>query len=192
MVGFVGTSFKRACCIPRSAATRDPPAGHCWPVSPQGTLRHSFSFVSIGWVCVLCPSQVWSPQVTRCFMSSLSQVSCASHSSPQFWLLSFPGAPQEYHLRYAACLLWRVYLRLQHYWWMSTIQDFRKTWLAAGACSQFDGRRCLWSWDCSSPLPSCFGCHKADFLPLAGEGPVWSLLALLWYSFSPLFWELVR
>ena len=43
MVGLMVTSSKRAYCIPRSAAPRAPPPveGHCWPVPPQETLKHS-------------------------------------------------------------------------------------------------------------------------------------------------------
>ena len=48
--------------------------------------------------------------------------------------LSFPGAPQEHHLRCAAvCLLWGADLRLRPSWLMSTIQDSRKMWLATGS-----------------------------------------------------------
>ena len=42
--------------------------------------------------------------------------------------LSFPGAPQEHHLRCAAvCLLWGADLRLRPSWQMSAVQDPRKT-----------------------------------------------------------------
>ena len=61
-----------------------------------------------------------------------------------------------------------------------------------GACSQFGGRRHLWGWDCSSPLPSGSGCHKAASVPPGGEGLVHSWLALLWYSLNPLFCEQAR
>ena len=32
----------------------------------------------LGWACVLCPSQVWATQATRCLVSTLSQVGCMS------------------------------------------------------------------------------------------------------------------
>ena len=50
MVGLMATSFKRAYAIPRSAAPRAPaPAvGHCRPVPPQETLKHSSGSVSVG------------------------------------------------------------------------------------------------------------------------------------------------
>ena len=50
------------------------------------------------------------------------------------------------------------------------------------------GRRChLWGQVC--PLPSSSGCRLSASLPPAGDGPVLSLLALLWYSLKPLFCE---
>ena len=50
MVGLMATSSRRAYAIPRSAACRAPVpgAGHCWPISPQETLRHSSGSVSVG------------------------------------------------------------------------------------------------------------------------------------------------
>ena len=44
-----------------------------------------------------------------------------------------PSAPQEHLLRCPVCLLWRADLRLRPCWQMSTIQDLRKMWLAAGS-----------------------------------------------------------
>ena len=52
---------------------------------------------------------------------------------------------------------------------------------------QFGRGCCLWDQDC--PLPSGSGCHPPASLPLAGDGLVCSLLALLWYSLSSLFCE---
>ena len=50
MVGLMSTSSKRAYAIPRSTAPRAPApaAGHCWPVLPQKTRRHSSGSVSVG------------------------------------------------------------------------------------------------------------------------------------------------
>ena len=44
----------------------------------------------VGWVCVLCPSQVGAAQVTRCLASALSQLGHVSYSPPRSaaW---FPG-----------------------------------------------------------------------------------------------------
>ena len=63
--GLMVTSSKRAYAIPRSATPRSPApvAGHCWPVPPQETLKHSSGSVSVGSpgpdmhkVCVSSPS----------------------------------------------------------------------------------------------------------------------------------------
>ena len=78
MVGLMATSSKRAYAIPRSAAPRAPAAGCCWPVSSRETIRHSSGSVSVGWVCILCPSQVRPAQATRCLASTLSQAGRAS------------------------------------------------------------------------------------------------------------------
>ena len=50
LVGLMATSSKRAYAIPRSAAPRAPTpvAGHCWPVPPQETPKHSSGSVSVG------------------------------------------------------------------------------------------------------------------------------------------------
>ena len=98
MVGLMVTYSKRDYATSRSAAPRAPPPviGHCWPEPPQWTLSHSSGSVSVGWACILCPSQVWAAQPTRCLASALSQVGHAS-------------------------------------WRMSTLQDLRKMWLAAGS-----------------------------------------------------------
>ena len=50
MVGLMATSFQRAYATPRSVAPRAPApaAGHCWPVPPQETLKHSSLSVSVG------------------------------------------------------------------------------------------------------------------------------------------------
>ena len=57
MVGLMATSSKRAYAIPRSAAPRVPVAGYFLPVPPKETLRISSGSVSVGWACILCPSQ---------------------------------------------------------------------------------------------------------------------------------------
>ena len=50
MVGLMVTSSKRSYAIARSAAPRAPApaAGHCWPIPPQETLKHSSGSVSAG------------------------------------------------------------------------------------------------------------------------------------------------
>ena len=60
------------------------------------------------------------------------QVRCVL-SPPPSQPLSFLGVQWECHLRCALCLFWGADLWLQSSWWMSTIQDPRKTWLATGS-----------------------------------------------------------
>ena len=49
-------------------------------------LRFRFSVTPqrdrLGWACVLCPSQVWTAQATRCSVSGLSQLCGASYQLP--------------------------------------------------------------------------------------------------------------
>ena len=84
--------------------------------------------------------------------------------------LSFPGAPQEHHLRCAAvCLLWGADLRLRPSWPMSAIQDPRKMWLATGNLLSLVEDAGLWGRECSIPLPSGSGYCTCDSLPLVWE-----------------------
>ena len=48
--GLMATSSKKTFAIPRSAAPRAPApvVGHCWPVPPQETPKHSSVSVSVG------------------------------------------------------------------------------------------------------------------------------------------------
>ena len=72
---------------------------------------------------------------------------------------------------------------------MSTAQDPRKTWLAAGSLLT------VW-WKMPSlwlRLQQALAfCLKPASLPLGGQGPVCRGLALLWYSPNPLFCEWAR
>ena len=65
--------------------------------------------------------QVHIPQVGRCVLSP-----------PWSQPLGFLGAQWEHHLRWAVCLLWGADLWLQPSWWMSAVQDPRKSWLTTG------------------------------------------------------------
>ena len=56
---------------------------------------------------------------------------CILITSPS-WPLGVLGVPQKHRLRRAVCLLCRANLRLQSSWLLSSIQDLRKMWLAAG------------------------------------------------------------
>ena len=133
----------------------------------------------LGWACVLCPSQVRAAQVTRCLASALSQVVSVSYSPPRSQLLSFLGVEQACLLRWAMCLFWGADLWLQPSWWMSTIQNPKKCWLAMKpACSLAEGA----SLGPQLP-PSGSGCPR---LPVSSGGwAVRSQRALL----SPLFCE---
>ena len=85
----------------------------------------------LGWACVLCPPRsvwLWWPGAWWAHSPSWAESLITSPSQP----LGFPSAPQEHCLRCAVCLLWGAGLWLRPSWWMSTIQDPRKTWLATG------------------------------------------------------------
>ena len=84
----------------------------------------------LGWACVLCPSQVQAAQVTRCLASAHSPGGAVHLITSPVQMLSFLGAQWEHRLRCAVCLLWGADLWLRPSWWMSTVQDRRKTWLA--------------------------------------------------------------
>ena len=60
---------------------------------------------------------------------SVGPAFCVLPTSEQ---LRRPGAQCARHLRCAVCLLWGADLWLRSSWQMSTVQDPRKTWLAAG------------------------------------------------------------
>ena len=91
-------------------------------------------------------------------------------------------------LRCAAYLLWEADLRLRPSWQTSTVQDPRKTWLATGARSLLT---VWWRMPVSgAEMAPCLPPVACLPLPLAaGEGPVCSWLALLWYLCNPLFCE---
>ena len=98
---------------------------------------------------------------------------------PLSLLLGFLGVKLAHLLRCAVCLFWGADLWLRPAWWMSTIQNPKKSWLATKpACSLVDDA----SLGLQLPLlalaaPTC--------LSPAGDGLVRSWLALL----SPLFCE---
>ena len=94
--------------VPRSMPLRFRFSG-----TPQ---RHRLS-----WACVLCPSQLWAAQATRCLASTHSPGAVRLITS-QSQLLGFLGG--------VLCLFWGANLWLQLSWQMSTVQDPRKIWLA--------------------------------------------------------------
>ena len=87
----------------------------------------------LGWACNLCPSQVQGAQMPRCLVSTLSQLGWCILTPPWSQPLGFLGMQQECRLRCAMCLLWRADLWLRPSWWISNVQDPRKTWLATGS-----------------------------------------------------------
>ena len=103
------------CALPRSKPLR-----FRFLVTPQRC--------SLGQALVLCPSQVQAAQATRCLASalSLSVVRLIASPVPAF---RFPGSPVSGVL----CVSSGELILLQPSWWMSTIQDPRKTWLATGS-----------------------------------------------------------
>ena len=105
-------------------------------------LSHSGSGSRVLHKGVLCPSQVWAAQATRCLASALSPAGRCILSPPLSQLLDFLGVQQECHVSPlgisgcdspGGCQPSRIPGRLG--WQM-------------GACSQF-GRGCrLWGQDC--------------------------------------------
>ena len=117
-------------------------------------------------------------QVTRCLSWAPSSVDYVSESPPWSQPLSFLGVQRVHHLRCVVCLLWGADLRLQPSWWMSTVQDPRKTWLATGSLLTIWWRMHLLGGDCH--LPSVSGCHpiclSASSKGGGGSQPASSLL----------------
>ena len=117
--------------------------------------------------CILITSPVLATQFPRFTWRVPSQV---CHVSPL-------GSPSQ-----AVTLLADVYHP-------GSQEDVVSNWKPAYSLVEEAG---LWGQDCSSPLPSSSDCHTHVSLPPLGEGPVHSRLALLWYSFNPLFCECAR
>ena len=88
------------CAFPRSKPLRFRFSG-----TPQ---RHS-----LGWACVLCPSQVQAAQATGCLVSVVSPGRECILSPPWSQPLGFLGAQQEHCLRCAVCLFRGADLWLQ-------------------------------------------------------------------------------
>ena len=87
MVGLMATSFQRAYATPRSVAPRAPApaAGHCWPVPPQETLKHSSGSVSEGSWC----AQVLSEPSERLWQVWGLLLNGISPLLPSYWGFSF-------------------------------------------------------------------------------------------------------
>ena len=68
---------------------------------------------TVGWACVLCPSQVRAAQVTRCLASALFPHGLYVLSPPRSQQLGFLGAQWVRRLMCAMCLFWGADLWLQ-------------------------------------------------------------------------------
>ena len=130
-LGSVVTPTQRACSTPRSAPPRAPTQA---TADPHLHRRHSDTIVAQSpWVGSRCvPFLALSSSGGRVLGSTLSQEGHGLTHLPDE-LLSLPGAPRECCLGCAVCLLSGADLRLQPSWQMSTLQDTRETWLAAGS-----------------------------------------------------------
>ena len=132
----------------------------CWELSEAGpglyVLRRSkllkFRYSGspqrhrLGWVCVLCPSQVQAAQVTRCLASMVAVIYCL----PPSLLLGFLGIQLAHLLKR-----------------MLTVQNPKKSWLAMKPdCSLVDNASLVLQLP-----PSGSGCPH---LPVTGGG--WSSL----------------
>ena len=113
---------------------------------------------SLGWACVLCPSQVQAAQATRCLASSLSQVHSSLLVSWVHCKSAISGVPCVSSGELISgcdppgrCQLSRIPGRLGY---------------QLGACSQLGGGCHVWGHDC--PLPSGSGFRPPPSLPLAG------------------------
>ena len=138
----------------------------------------------LGWACVLCPSQVRAAQVTRCLASAVSPrwgvrliTSCVPVTRFSGWLQA------------CSCQVCRV--SLLGSWSLAgtlltdvNLPEPQEVLVSNGACLQF-GRGCL----CGAEIAPFWLWLPPTYLSLLGDRLVRSLLALLWYSFSPLFCE---
>ena len=67
----------------------------------------------------------------------LGNCGCCNLSPHPSLLLSFLGVPLVRLLRCAICLFWVADLWLQPSWWMSTVQNPKKSWLATKSTCSF-------------------------------------------------------
>ena len=81
----------------------------------------------LGWACILCPSQVWAAQATRCLVTADSPGGECILSPPQSQPIGFLGVSWRTYLRCAMFLFWGVDLWLWPSRQMSTIQNPKKS-----------------------------------------------------------------
>ena len=151
-------------------------------------LRFRFSVTSqrciLCWACVLCPSQVRAAQVIRCLVSTVTgrwgvRLIASSVPAARFSVCTI-GVPSQV-CRVSLLGSWSLAATL-----LADVNypESQEVLVSNEACLQF-GRGCL-----SGAVVATFWLwlHPACLSP-AGNGPVRSLLALLWYLLSPLFCE---
>ena len=117
---------------PAGEPSKGGPGLHALPRSKP--LRFRFSGTSqrhrLSWDCVLCPSQVQAARATRWLESTPFPAGRCILSPPPSQSLGF-----LVHSRSAVsgvpCVSSDLWLRPS--WWMSTVQDPRKAWLATGS-----------------------------------------------------------
>ena len=151
------------CALPRSKSLRFRFSG-----TPQRC--------RLSWVYVLCSSQVRAAQATRCLASALSPGGAVGLITSSSQPLGFLSAHWEHCLRCAMCLLWADDLWLRPSWWMSTVQDPRKTLFATGSLLTVWYR--MPSLGPRLPLTGS-GCRPPASLLHVGDGSVCSRQALL-------------
>ena len=199
----LGLPLLMMCVLSRSTLVRLPgcsagelskagPVFHALPRSKL--LRFRFSGTPqrhrLGWVCVLCPSQVRAAHPTRWLVSALSQACSASYHLPgPGHLVSWCAARALSHMCHVSLLRsWSLTVTL-----LADVnrpgsqEDLVSNWGPAHSLVEdaFSGA------EIAPSLPAL----AVACLPLClrrGDGPVHNPLALLWYLLSPLFCEQAR
>ena len=138
----------------------------------------------LGWACILCPSQVWAAQVTRCLAGAVF---------PRLGvrLITSPVPASRFSGWAVRALSQACHVSLLGSWSLAATlpadvdhPESHEVLVSNGAYLQF-GRGYLFGAEIA---PFCLWLPPAR-PPPAGDGPVFSLLALLWYSLSTLFCE---
>ena len=87
----------------------------------------------LNWSCLLCHPRFEQLRRPGAWRVHSSQVGQCVLSPPWSQPIGFLGVQQECCLRCDMCLIWGADLWPQPSWWLSTVQDPRKTWLATGS-----------------------------------------------------------
>ena len=90
----------------------------------------------LGWACVLCPSPVLAAQVTRCLASTVTPSWKLRFIASLVPATRFSGCTTGMPSQVCRVSLLGADLWLRPFWWMSTVQNPKKSWLAMKpACS---------------------------------------------------------